>query len=106
MAGAVANMISPGRVSLRTAVTMASATPAAFPGLADRTGTIAAGCAADLALAGDALKVERTRDAGQRNLGWNLKPPRHHAGTQTERDREQPNTDKPRAGVSRRKRRT
>src|SRR3546814_18199503 len=38
MAGAVANMIAQGRVSLRTAVTMASATPAAFLGLADRTG--------------------------------------------------------------------
>src|SRR3546814_3226173 len=65
MAGAVANMIAQGRVSLRTAVTMASATPAAFLGLADRTGTIAAGFAADLVLADDALTVERTWIAGQ-----------------------------------------
>src|SRR3546814_6209901 len=39
MAGAVANMIAQGRVSLRTAVTMASATPAAFLGLASRKST-------------------------------------------------------------------
>src|SRR3546814_15891173 len=65
MAGAVANMIAQGRVSLRTAVTMASATPAAFLGLAARTGTLAAGFAAHLVLANAALPVERTQNPGQ-----------------------------------------
>ncbi|RIA44469.1 N-acetylglucosamine 6-phosphate deacetylase [Hephaestia caeni] len=65
MAGAVANMIAQGRVSLRTAVTMASATPAAFLGLADRTGTIAPGFAADLVLVDDDLIVQKTWIAGE-----------------------------------------
>ncbi|HVI98139.1 MAG TPA: N-acetylglucosamine-6-phosphate deacetylase [Sphingomonas sp.] len=65
MAGAVANMIAQGRVPLRTAAAMASTTPAAFLGIADRTGAIAAGFAADLVLVDDGLTVERTWIAGQ-----------------------------------------
>ena len=42
-----------GRVPLEVAVTMASATPAAFLGLGDRIGTIAAGMRADLVLLDD-----------------------------------------------------
>jgi N-acetylglucosamine-6-phosphate deacetylase len=65
MAGAVANMMAQGRVDLRTAVAMASATPAAFLGIADRTGAIAAGLAADLALVDDDFTVRETWIGGQ-----------------------------------------
>lgn len=60
MARAVANMIAEGRVTLRQAVAMASATPAAFLGLAGARGAIAAGFAADLALVEDDFTVNRT----------------------------------------------
>ncbi|MGN6268922.1 MAG: N-acetylglucosamine-6-phosphate deacetylase [Sphingomonas sp.] len=60
MARAVANMIAEGRVTLRQAVAMASATPAAFLGLADARGAIAAGLAADLVLVEDDFTVLRT----------------------------------------------
>jgi N-acetylglucosamine-6-phosphate deacetylase len=43
-------MIEQGRISLRDAVAMASATPAAFLGIGDRTGIIAPGMRADLVL--------------------------------------------------------
>ncbi|HEU4962210.1 MAG TPA: N-acetylglucosamine-6-phosphate deacetylase [Sphingomonas sp.] len=65
MAGAVANMIAQGRVTLRQAVAMASATPAAFLGLGGSTGAIAAGLAADLVLADDDLTVRETWISGQ-----------------------------------------
>lgn len=66
MAGAVRGMMEQGRVSLADAVTMASATPAAFLGLADRTGAIAPGHRADLVLADDALSVLGTWIGGER----------------------------------------
>ena len=65
MAGAVKGMIEQGRVSLETAVAMASATPAAFLGLA-RHGSIAVGNAADLVLADDDLTVRASWIAGMR----------------------------------------
>jgi N-acetylglucosamine-6-phosphate deacetylase len=60
MARAVANMIAEGRVTLRQAAAMASATPAAFLSLADARGAIAAGLAADLVLVEDDFTVSRT----------------------------------------------
>ena len=60
MAGAVANMIDQARVSLRQASAMAAATPAAFLGLGNVTGAIAAGLAADLVLLDDDFTVRRT----------------------------------------------
>jgi N-acetylglucosamine-6-phosphate deacetylase len=65
MARAVANMIAEGRVTLRQAVAMASATPAAFLGLADTRGAIAAGFAADLVLVDDDFTVRETWIGGQ-----------------------------------------
>ncbi len=65
MAGAVANMMAQGRVDLRTAVAMASATPAAFLGLDDRTGAIVAGLAADLVLVDDDCTVHETWIGGR-----------------------------------------
>lgn len=65
MAGAVRGMIQQGRVSLETAVAMASETPAAFLGLADR-GRIAVGQAADLLLADDDLTIQASWMAGIR----------------------------------------
>jgi N-acetylglucosamine-6-phosphate deacetylase len=64
MAAAVANMIAEGRVTLRQAVAMATATPAAFLGLGDVRGAIAAGFAADLVLIGDDFAVRETWIAG------------------------------------------
>ncbi|RYY25589.1 MAG: N-acetylglucosamine-6-phosphate deacetylase [Sphingomonadales bacterium] len=63
MAGAVLGMIAQGRVSLETAVAMASATPAAFLGLADH-GTIAIGQSAHLLLADDELNIQASWIAG------------------------------------------
>ena len=60
MAGAVANMIDQARVSLRQASAMAAATPAAFLGLGNVTGAIAAGLSADLVLLDDDFTVRRT----------------------------------------------
>lgn len=65
MARAVANMIEQGRVSMRGAVAMASATPAAFLRLADTRGAIAAGFAADLVLVDDDFTVHQTWIGGQ-----------------------------------------
>ncbi|RYE01577.1 MAG: N-acetylglucosamine-6-phosphate deacetylase [Sphingomonadales bacterium] len=65
MAGAVRGMMEQGRVPLATAVAMASATPAAFLGLADR-GSITVGQAADLLLADDELTIHASWIAGIR----------------------------------------
>ena len=64
MAAAVANTIAEGRVPLRQAVAMATATPAAFLGLGDTRGAIAAGFAADLVLVDDAFTVHQSWIAG------------------------------------------
>jgi N-acetylglucosamine-6-phosphate deacetylase len=69
MAAAVANMIEQGRVSLRQAVTMASATPARFLGLADRTGAIAAGLRADLVAVDDDFVVTESWIGGVSSRG-------------------------------------
>jgi N-acetylglucosamine-6-phosphate deacetylase len=60
MIGAVRNAMSMLGLSLEDAVAIASATPAAFLGLADRRGAIRPGAAADLVLLDDALQVRRT----------------------------------------------
>ncbi len=60
MIGAVRNAVSMLGLSLEDAVAIASASPAAFMGLADRRGAIRAGLAADLVLLDDALQVRRT----------------------------------------------
>jgi N-acetylglucosamine-6-phosphate deacetylase len=65
MAGAVRGMIEQGRVPLRDAVAMASATPAAFLGIAGRTGIIAAGMRADLVLIDRDFLVHETWIGGQ-----------------------------------------
>jgi N-acetylglucosamine-6-phosphate deacetylase len=65
MAGAVKGMVERGRVSLAAAVTMASATPAAFLGLSGQTGTIAAGMRADLVLLDDDYTVRETWIGGE-----------------------------------------
>ena len=65
MAGAVRGMIEQGEVSLDTAVRMASATPAAFLGLADRLGRIAPGYQADMVLLDQALEVRRSWIGGE-----------------------------------------
>ena len=65
MAGAVRGMMEQGRVSLETAVRMASATPAAFLGLADRLGRIAPGYQADMVLLDQALAVRRSWIGGK-----------------------------------------
>jgi N-acetylglucosamine-6-phosphate deacetylase len=57
-------MIAQGRVPLRQAVAMATATPAAFLGLGDVRGAIAAGFAADLVLIDDDFAVRETWIAG------------------------------------------
>jgi N-acetylglucosamine-6-phosphate deacetylase len=64
MATAVRNIIDFAGLSLAEAAYMASAAPAAFLGLADDVGTIAAGKRADLVHANDALIVQRTWIAG------------------------------------------
>ncbi|MES2987586.1 MAG: N-acetylglucosamine-6-phosphate deacetylase [Pseudomonadota bacterium] len=63
MASAVRGMIAQGRVSLETAVAMASTTPAAFLGLTDH-GSIAVGHSADLLLADDDLNIHASWIAG------------------------------------------
>jgi N-acetylglucosamine-6-phosphate deacetylase len=60
MIGAVRNAMSMLDLSLEQAVSIASATPAAFLGLAGERGVIAAGQAADLVLLGDDLTVRET----------------------------------------------
>lgn len=60
MIGAVRNAMSMLGLSLEDAVAIASATPAAFLGLAGRRGAIQAGAAADLVLLDDTLQVRRT----------------------------------------------
>jgi N-acetylglucosamine-6-phosphate deacetylase len=60
MAGAVRNAVSMLGLSLEDAVTIASRAPAAFLGLSDQRGTIAAGQAADLVLLDDDLRVRET----------------------------------------------
>lgn len=65
MAGAVRGMVDQGRVSLETAVAMASATPAAFLGLATHGG-IAVSQSADLLLADGNLNIEASWIAGIR----------------------------------------
>ena len=65
MVEAVRNMIDQTGIDLRRAVAMASATPAAFLGLADETGTIAPGLSADLILVDDGWQVKRSWIAGR-----------------------------------------
>ena len=60
MAGAVRNTVQMLGVRLEDAVTMASAAPAAFLGLARQRGRIAQGYAADLCLLNDDMSVRRT----------------------------------------------
>jgi N-acetylglucosamine-6-phosphate deacetylase len=60
MIGAVRNAVSMLGLSVEDAVSIASATPAAFLGLAGQRGAIRAGQAADLVLLGDDLQVRRT----------------------------------------------
>jgi N-acetylglucosamine-6-phosphate deacetylase len=60
MASAVRNTIGNLGVSLPDAFRMASETPAAFLGLGDQLGRIAAGCRASLVLLDAALKVRST----------------------------------------------
>jgi len=69
MAAAVANMIEQGRVTLRQAAAMASATPARFLGLADRTGAIAAGLRADLVALDDDFTVTESWISGVSSRG-------------------------------------
>jgi N-acetylglucosamine-6-phosphate deacetylase len=65
---AVRMMMEQGRVSLQAAVTMASATPAAFLGIGDRTGAIVPGLRADLVVLDEALAVRESWIAGQRAI--------------------------------------
>jgi N-acetylglucosamine-6-phosphate deacetylase len=60
MIGAVRNAMTMLGLSLEDAVSIASAAPAAFLGLAGQRGAIRAGQAADLVLLDDALRVSRT----------------------------------------------
>jgi N-acetylglucosamine-6-phosphate deacetylase len=66
MAGAVRNAIGMMGLELPEAVAMATASPAAFLGMAETRGHIAAGMAADLALLGDDLVVRETWIGGRR----------------------------------------
>jgi N-acetylglucosamine-6-phosphate deacetylase len=68
MIGAVRNAVSMLGLSIEDAVSIASATPAAFLGLAGRRGAIRSGQAADLVLLGDDLRVRRTWIDGVTNL--------------------------------------
>ncbi|WP_454882868.1 N-acetylglucosamine-6-phosphate deacetylase [Sphingomonas oryzagri] len=65
MTEAVRNMIAQTGIDLRHAVAMASATPAAFLGLAGETGAIAPGLSADLILMDDGWQMKRSWIAGQ-----------------------------------------
>jgi N-acetylglucosamine-6-phosphate deacetylase len=58
-------MMAQTGVSLKNAVSMASAVPARFLGLSDETGTIAAGLRADLVLVDDDLTVLRSWIGGE-----------------------------------------
>jgi N-acetylglucosamine-6-phosphate deacetylase len=64
MVAAVANAMEQGRLSLRSAVEMASSSPAHFLGLAGATGSIAPGLRADLVLMSDDLTIVDTWIAG------------------------------------------
>ncbi|MDB5458074.1 MAG: N-acetylglucosamine-6-phosphate deacetylase, partial [Caulobacter sp.] len=66
MAGAVRNAVGMMGLDLPAAVAMASASPAAFLGLAGERGRIAAGMAADLALLGEDLTVRETWIGGEK----------------------------------------
>jgi len=65
MADAVRNMIAQTGIDVRRAVAMASATPAAFLGLAEERGAIAPGLSADLILVDDGWQVKRSWIAGR-----------------------------------------
>jgi N-acetylglucosamine-6-phosphate deacetylase len=65
MSRAVRTMIAQTGTELRHAVAMASASPAAFLGLADRTGAIMPGLSADLILVDDDWRVKRSWIAGR-----------------------------------------
>lgn len=65
MAGAFANVIAQTGVSIADASRMASATPAAFLGLADRVGRIAPGMQADLVALDETGQVTATWIAGE-----------------------------------------
>jgi N-acetylglucosamine-6-phosphate deacetylase len=67
MAAAVANAAEQGRLPLRSAVQMASSSPAHFLGLARETGAIAPGLRADLVLMRDDFTVADTWIAGATN---------------------------------------
>ena len=60
MISAVRNAMSMLGLSVEDAVSIASASPAAFLGLSHQRGRIAVGQAADLALLDDDLKVRKT----------------------------------------------
>lgn len=66
---AVRGMIEQGRVPLPLASQMASATPAAFLGLGDRTGAIAPGLRADLVLIDDTFTVRESWIGGVDSAG-------------------------------------
>jgi N-acetylglucosamine-6-phosphate deacetylase len=68
MAGAVRNAMSMLGLSLADAVSIASASPAAFLGLQDERGRIAVGQAADLVLLDDDLQVRETWIDGAASL--------------------------------------
>jgi N-acetylglucosamine-6-phosphate deacetylase len=67
MAAAVANAVEQGRLPLRSAVEMASSSPAHFLGLAGETGAIVPGLRADLVLMRDDFTVAETWVAGAPN---------------------------------------
>jgi N-acetylglucosamine-6-phosphate deacetylase len=66
MATAVRNMMQILDVPLPVAVTMASASPAAFLGLDDQIGSIEVGKRADFVIADDELRVRMTWIGGKR----------------------------------------
>ncbi|SFK15564.1 N-acetylglucosamine-6-phosphate deacetylase [Caulobacter sp. UNC279MFTsu5.1] len=68
MIGAVRNAVAMLGLSLEDALSIASAAPAAFLGLADRRGTIQPGQAADLVLLDKDVQVRRTWIDGVANL--------------------------------------
>jgi N-acetylglucosamine-6-phosphate deacetylase len=65
MAQAVRNIMTQTGIELRRAVAMATATPAAFLGLAHSTGMIVPGFSADLILVSDGLNVTRSWIGGR-----------------------------------------
>ena len=72
MAGAVANAITLGRLSLADAVRMATRTPARFLGVAAELGAIRPGFRADLVAMRQDLTVSQTWIGGRQdaNTGW------------------------------------